>query len=221
MTSCSSDEDFYYQDTPRVRLVGPEIWTAGSDSLTYSFVTSPMGTQTMSMDVEARIMGVVADHDRTCAIAVDNDKTTATADLYEIPQTVVVPAGKATATFQVILKRGEVLKQKPVRLRIKVAETADFKIGVNEDNHLTLIWNDIISKPKNWAQLQEFFGEYSDAKFRFMLENANGITEFDTDKMTWAELQSYKILFQNALDSYNAKHPGSPLVDEKGNLITF
>ncbi len=24
--ACSTDENFYYQDTPRVRLVGPETW---------------------------------------------------------------------------------------------------------------------------------------------------------------------------------------------------
>ena len=39
MVACSNDQDFYYRDTPRVRLVGPEAWTVGSDSLTFSFVT--------------------------------------------------------------------------------------------------------------------------------------------------------------------------------------
>ncbi|MBQ4146643.1 MAG: hypothetical protein II593_01575, partial [Prevotella sp.] len=36
-TSCSStDEDFFYQDQPRVRLVGENIWAAGTDSVTLS-----------------------------------------------------------------------------------------------------------------------------------------------------------------------------------------
>lgn len=172
LASCSSDEDFFYRDEARIRLVGPEIWTAGSDSLTFSFVTTTAGTIEKAMDVEAQIMGTVADHDRTANIAVVNDKTTATADLYQLPTTVTIPAGQAKATFQVILKRADVLATKSVRLRIAVEPSADFQKGVNEADHLTFIWNDQISKPKNWAQLEEFFGAYSDTKYRFMLENA-------------------------------------------------
>ncbi len=221
LASCSSDEDFFYRDEARIRLVGPEIWTAGSDSLTFSFVTTAAGTTEMAMDVEAQIMGSAADHDRTANIAVVSDKTTATADLYLLPTAVTIPAGQAKATFQVILKRADVLATKSVRLRIAVEPSADFQKGVNEEDHLTFIWNDQISKPKNWAQLEEFFGEYSDTKYRFMLENAGGLTEFDTDALTWAQLQSYKIMFQNALNDYNAAHPGNPLTDENGNLVSF
>ena len=221
LASCSSDEDFFYRDEARIRLVGPEIWTAGSDSLTFSFVTTAVGTTEMAMDVEAQIMGSAADHDRTANIAVVSDKTTATADLYQLPTAVTIPAGQAKATFQVILKRADVLATKSVRLRIAVEPSADFQKGVNEEDHLTFIWNDQISKPKNWAQLEEFFGEYSDTKYRFMLENAGGLTEFDTDALTWAQLQSYKIMFQNALNDYNAAHPGNPLTDENGNLVSF
>ena len=221
MASCSSDEDFFYRDEARIRLVGPEIWTAGSDSLTFSFVTTAAGTTEMAMDVEAQVMGPTTDRDRTTNITVVSDKTTASADLYQLPTTVTIPAGQAKAKFQVVLKRASVLETKSVRLRIAVEPSADFQKGVNEQDHLTFIWNDKISKPKNWAELEEFFGAYSDTKYRFMLENAGGISEFSTDTMTWAELQSLKITFQNALNDYNAAHPGNPLTDENGNLVSF
>jgi hypothetical protein len=39
--------------------------------------------------------------------------------------------------------------------------------------------------------------------------------------MSWAKLNSYKIRFINALDEYNAAHPGAPLTDENGVLVTF
>ena len=97
LASCSSDEDFFYRDEARIRLVGPEIWTAGSDSLTFSFVTTPAGTTEMAMDVEAQIMGPVADRDRTANITVVNDKTTASADIYQLPSSVTIPAGQAKA----------------------------------------------------------------------------------------------------------------------------
>ena len=102
LASCSSDEDFFYRDEARIRLVGPEIWTVGSDSLTFSFVTTAAGTTEMAMDVEAQVMGPVADHDRTANITVVSDKTTATADLYQLPTTVTIPAGKANIIFCLI-----------------------------------------------------------------------------------------------------------------------
>lgn len=220
LASCS-DEDFLYQDQARVRLVGPNIYTAGTDSLTFSFVTYPSDTTTKVMDVQVYVMGPVADRDRTANITVDATLTTATSDLYECPSTVTVPAGKAYGILPVTLKRSSAIENKDVRLYIKVAESADFGVGVNEENHLTLIWNDKISKPNNWDDLEEFFGSYSDTKYRFMLNNAAGITGFDADTMSWAELQSYKIKFVNALNDYNDAHPGNPLTDENGVLVSF
>ena len=76
LAACSNDQDFYYQDTARVRLVGPEAWTVGSDSLTFSFVTYPADTTEKVMMVDAVVMGTPQDHDRTANIVVDNDRTT-------------------------------------------------------------------------------------------------------------------------------------------------
>ena len=54
-----------------------------------------------------------------------------------------------------------------------------------------------------------------------MLVDSGGLSEFSTDTMSWAQLMSLKIRFQNALNEYNAAHPGNPLTDENGNLVTF
>ena len=219
--SCSSDEDFFYRDEPRIRLAGPHVWTAGTDSLTFSFVGYPATTTEMAMRVEALVMGEVADHDRTAAIEVVADRTTATPDLYDVPTTVTIPAGSNAGSFTVSLKRTDALKQRAARLYLRAVGTADFKTGVNEENHLTLIWNDILSKPNNWAELEPFFGAYSDTKYRFMLEHAGGQAAFSAETMSWAQLNSYRIRFQNELNSYNAAHPGTPLTDENGQLVTF
>lgn len=221
MVACSNDQDFYYRDTPRVRLVGPETWTVGSDSLTFSFVTYPNDTTEKVMMVNAVIMGTPQDHDRTANIVVDNDLTTASPQQYSLPATVTIPAGKTSAAFPVTLRRDASLQQQPVRLYIKVAPSDDFQPGVNEENHLLLVWNDILSKPTNWDELKEFFGKYSNTKYRFMIANAGGITEFDTDKLSWGELMNLRIKFQNALQDYNNAHPGNPLKDENGVLVEF
>lgn len=221
LAACSNDQDFYYQDTARVRLVGPEVWTVGSDSLTFSFVTYPADTTEKVMMVEAVIMGAAQDHDRTANIVVDNERTTATAQQYSLPATLTILAGKTSAVFPVTLRRDASLQQQTVRLYIKVAPSDDFQPGVDEANHLVLVWNDILSKPTNWDKLQEFFGQYSNTKYRFMIANAGGITEFDTDQLSWGELMNLRIKFQNALQEYNDAHPGNPLKDENGVLVEF
>lgn len=220
LSACSVD-DFTYQDTARVRLEGPEIYAAGTDSLTFSFVTYSAETQQMEMNIDVLIMGNVADYDRTAAIQVVADKTTASQDEYSLPLTVVVPAGETKGTLPITLKRSSALQEKAVRLCIEVVASDDFQPGVNEQKRFTLIWSDVISRPSNWDDLEEFFGTYSNTKYRFMIENAGGISGFDADTMSWAQLQSYKIKFQNALNDYNDSHPGNPLRDEDGVLVTF
>ena len=222
LTSCSStDEDFFYQDEPRVRLVGDYTWAVGTDSISFSFVAYGSEVTEKEMLVDAQIMGKVENRDRVVNLSVDPARTTADASLYTVPSTVTIPAGAVKATFPVILKRSAALQTKTVRLYLQVAESADFKAGVNEENHIKLIWSDVLQKPKNWDTLEPFFGTYSDVKYRFMLANSNGAGEFSTDTMSWAMLNSYRILFQNALNAYNAAHPGNPLTDENNQLVTF
>ena len=222
LTSCSStDEDFFYQDEPRVRLVGDYTWAVGTDSISFSFVAYGSEVTEKEMLVDAQIMGEVEKRDRVVNLSVDPARTTADASLYTVPSTVTIPAGAVKATFPVILKRSAALQTKTVRLYLQVAESADFKAGVNEENHIKLIWSDVLQKPKNWDTLEPFFGTYSDVKYRFMLANSNGAGEFSTETMSWAMLNSYRILFQNALNAYNAAHPGNPLTDENNQLVTF
>lgn len=219
-TACSVD-DFTYQDTARLRLEGPEIYAAGSDSLTFSFVTYSEETQSMVMDIDVLVMGPAVNHDRTATVTVVADKTTASSSDYELPLTITIPADSAKGTLPITLKRSSALQEKSVRLYIEVVANDDFQVGVNEQNHFTLIWSDVLTRPTNWDDLEEFFGTYSDVKYRFMIENAGGISEFDADTMSWAQLNSLKIKFQNALNDYNAAHPGNPLRDDDGVLITF
>ncbi len=220
LASCS-DDDFLYQDQARVRLAGPKIYTAETDSLNFSFVTSSADATEQQMDLDVYVMGPVADYDRVANFEVDESRTTATGDMYELPTSATVKAGSNHGTLTVTLKRAAVLQEKSVRLYVKVVQSQDFAPGVNEENHLTLIWSDMAVKPSNWSDLEEFFGDYSTVKYRFMLANSDGVTEFDADTMSWALLQSYRIKFQNALNDYNAAHPGAPLTDENGVLVTF
>ena len=218
-TACENDK-FYFQDDARVRIEGPYEWAVGTDSLTFSFAAYPSQVQEQGMEMKLYVMGEAAATDRTAKLAIDRTLTTANDDQYVFPETVTIPAGKLEAPFIVTLKRAD-LTSGTVSLYFRVVETNDFKVGVIEQNHFCIKWNDTLSKPKNWdTELLEFFGEYSLVKYRFIIDTI-GFGEFSATSMSWSELTNYKIIMTTALDEYNDAHPGEPLKDENGLLVTF
>ena len=218
-TACENDK-FYFQDDARVRIEGPYEWAVGTDSLTFSFAAYPSQVQEQGMEMKLYVMGEAAATDRTAKLAIDRTLTTANDNQYVFPETVTIPAGKLEAPFIVTLKRAD-LTSGTVSLYFRVVETNDFKVGVIEQNHFCIKWNDTLSKPKNWdTELLEFFGEYSLVKYRFIIDTI-GFGEFSATSMSWSELTNYKIIMKTALDEYNDAHPGEPLKDENGLLVTF
>lgn len=218
-TACENDK-FYFQDDARVRIEGPYEWAVGTDSLTFSFAVYPSQVQEQGMEMKLYVMGEAAATDRTAKLAIDRTLTTANDNQYVFPKTVTIPAGKLEAPFIVTLKRAD-LTSGTVSLYFRVVETNDFKVGVIEQNHFCIKWNDTLSKPKNWdTELLEFFGEYSLVKYRFIIDTI-GFGEFSATSMSWSELTNYKIIMKTALDEYNDAHPGEPLKDENGLLVTF
>ena len=222
LSACENDK-FYYQDEPRVRLVGDEHLTLGADSLELSFTT--YAADEVQVKVDACIMGSVANHDRTVSIEIDEARTTASPTLYSVPPTVTVPAGENKGTFFVTLRNASELQSRAVALYIKTSVSDDFAVGVNEENHLLMRWSDIIVRPLYWADIEEHFGAYSNVKYRFMLDClvAKGFaaTLNPAAGLNWADLHNYNIVFANMLKDYNAAHPGAPLTDENGALVTF
>ena len=217
-TACENDK-FYYQDEPRVRIEGPYEWAIGTDSLNFSFATYPNSVQEQEMEMTLYVMGEAASTARTAKLEVDASKTTAAATQYILPETVTVPAGQLKVPFVVTLMRSEGLTSQTVSLTFKVVESSDFKVGVNEQNHFSMKWNDILGKPKNWdTELKEFFGEYSLTKYRFIIDTI-GFGEFGNG-MSWSQLKNYQIMMKTALDEYNATHT-TPLTDENGQLVEF
>lgn len=219
LSACENDK-FYYQDEARVRIEGPYEWAMDADSLNFSFASSPSTVVEKNMEMTMYVMGNASESNRTAILKVNQEKTTAEASQYELPEQIVIPAGKLETTFNIVLKRASALTEKTVCLFVEVAQSADFNVGVAEQNHFQLKWNDILSKPQNWdTELTDFFGTYSLTKYRFIID-VTGVAEFGGD-MTWSEMMNYKIIVKSALTEYNEAHPDNPLTDEYGQLVTF
>ncbi|WP_294081330.1 DUF4843 domain-containing protein [Proteiniphilum sp. UBA5384] len=219
LLSCQN-ESFYYQDEARARLEGPYEWALGTDSLDYSFAFYPSSVTETAMNMTLFIMGKTTPNDRLVKLEVVLSETTALPEQYLCPTEIKVPANTYSVPFNVVLKRTSNLSSQNVRLRIRIADSGDFKTGVVEHNGFTIKWNDMLSRPRNWDELTEFFGTFSLTKFRFIIDTL-GIGEFDTNTMTWGQLNNYRIVMKNALTTYNEAHPGNPLKDENGQLVNF
>ncbi len=216
--ACSNDP-FLYNDEARIRMEGPSIWTLGTDSLEFSFASFNNATLDTTFEVTIYVMGTGVERERTALFEVGAE-TTADPALYSFPLELIIPEGETSAILPVTIRRKESLKEKAVQLDVKVKESADFKIGANEQNHLLIKWSDILIKPSNWNDLVEFFGDYSDVKYRFIIDVLNQAS-FDTDVLSWAQMKNYQIVLTEKLREYNETHPQEPLTDENGNLVEF
>ena len=217
--ACENDP-FYFNSEARLRMEGPEVWTLGTDSLEFSFANYSSTVTDTTFDITVYVMGEATDQARTAEFEIDPSMSTAETNMYSFPEMVTIPAGELSVNLPVTVKRIESLQAAQVQLYIKIKENADFKIGVTEQSHLLLKWSDILSKPNNWDDLEEFFGVYSLTKYRFIIDVLN-TGEFDTDTLSWAQMKNYQIELAEALRLYNEANAGNPLADKNGNLITF
>ena len=188
------------------------VWTLDSDSLIFSFAPYISEIKEITMDSRVFITGETADKDRTVTIAVDNEKTTASENHYSFNGSLIIKAGEHYADLPVTLLRTDDLRSKRVKLVLKITEGGDITPGVKEWSKLSIIWSDMISKPANWENMTEFFGTYSDTKYRFIIDILEiGIFTYgETDGMTWGEMNHFKIKLVNALNEYNTANPQSP-----------
>ena len=220
--SCEN-EDFLWKGDTYARIEGPSEWTLDSDSLIFSFAPYVSEFTEITMDSRVYITGEVADKDRTVNIAVDNEKTTASDKHYSFNGSLIIKAGEHYASLPVTLFRTDDLQSKSVKLVLKISESGEIKPGVKEWSNISILWSDMISKPANWENMTEFFGTYSDTKYRFIIDvlGLGTFTYGEINGMTWGEMNHFKIKLVNALNEYNNANPQFPLTDEFNQLVKF
>lgn len=223
--ACSQDEIPAWSGDDYVRIEGPSVWTLDTDSMEYSFASYP--TTVTSFDVEGKVVvqGKRSDAPRTVYLKVDAAATTAEDSFYSVPESVVIPAGEGEGKFVIKIKRDAKLASKKYTLRVVIDEArSELKSGVKAYSALNIKFSDILSRPSNWSDLSEFFGEsYSDVKYRFIIDvlGIGDFTYLQPGGMSWGEMWNYHLILVDALNKYAEEHHGSPLVDENGRNVSF
>ncbi len=231
LASCSKDI-MEYQNDPRVYFYerANDLNNTRITSKSFSFLPLASDILRDTFKIKVKTMGVPADYDRVVRGKTVADSTTAVeGENYDFIDG-IVKAGDTEGYLYVLLYRTADIKNKTVDLKMRIAETRDFKPGVEEDTVFFLRWSDNLVKPSNWdAGPNYFFGTYSNTKYRFIID-VLGITEFNLQTSTYfpltegqysaAMMLDFKLRMKEALAAYNSSH-STPLTDENGSPVTF
>ena len=93
-------------------------------------------------------------------------------------------------------------------------ENEHFKAAPINENTFSIVLTNHLSEPTGWP-----FGDYSRIKHQFVIQVLGIATDYD--KWSTSEVIHYTSVMIDALYEYNKAHPGEPLTDENGLVITF
>lgn len=197
---------YFYE---RVKMGGGENKV---DSKTYSFAIQNDTVQKDTFKINVRLMGYVADHDRTFRAVAVPDSTTAIEGTHYHILDGVLKAGAYEGFLPVEIYRTDDTKDKEVKLYLRLTPTDDLAPGNSTDISFKLTWGNKLVRPANWPY---YFGEYSDNKYRFAIDQL-GLSDwpqanrYQTGKVegvyTAAELQRFATLLNEAYTEYRKTH---------------
>jgi len=209
--ACKNEDIAGYKADPAVNF------TAASGD--YSFITNPDNEYVQQ--IEVRVMGNAADHDRQFSAAVVKDSlTTATDDQYSIVGG-LVKANELTGMLSVKIKNSADLSTKKVTVKLQLVNSADFKAGNIESQLYVLGWTNQILVPNPWSYFQYFFtSKASTSAYRIILQTT-GLTRFNA--ADYRALGSDGTLtlatkFGDYVKQWNLDHPDDHLKHDDGVL---
>lgn len=189
----------------------------------FGATTAVKPQDTIILDIA--LSGKLEDHDRIAsAVAVPDPAgtldaarlTTATPDQYQILGG-VIPAKQLYGKFKILVKNPELMANQDLLLKIKMTETADFVLGLTENNYINLKWSRKILQPATWNAMRYFFcATYSTQVYKIFIE-VTGLKEFYyyQGQITAEEGFVMGTNFGNRVRALSALQ-GSPLLHDDG-----
>lgn len=230
-----SDLQLFKEETPLLN-----IWLGSNavvqDSLTHNFAYTA-GTKD-AITFYYRIAGYPVDYDRTFELSTTDDD----ARLFNFTfGSYKVPAGKYEGSFILYVDKPadkNVFVNRDLKVSFSLKKTELFQPSITNYGTLKIKFKNEITKPENWESavspyfpLKTYFGTYSDAKYRFIIQNT-GLSNFSVystiainpvlpeNTITTFNALALKALCKVALEQYNADHDPD-LLDENGIAVVF
>ena len=152
--SCSTDDiDFYNVEENAIRFPGMagDTYYSGYSSAdgyffgSYSFIENPTA-EWEEYQLPVNVIGMVSDAERKIDVTVVEEGTTAPDGTYEILGGSIA-AGEREGFIRIKIANVEELKSTSYQVKVKLQETADFKLGPKQFLTAVLAWNSILPTP--------------------------------------------------------------------------
>lgn len=190
------------------------IYTAlGNDSIVYSFALYPDKEEDV-VEIPFKLVGLVSGQNRGVKVEVVKEETTAKENDNFVIVTSELPADSLKATLKIRVKKTPDLETRDLDVKFRLGSNDYFAAAPIDENMYRIVLTNRLANPKGWA-----FGEYSRVKHQFVIQILGIATDYD--KWTQSEKIHYTSILVDALYKYNKAHPGNPLTDENGLLVSF
>ncbi|GAE23190.1 DUF4843 domain-containing protein [Bacteroides pyogenes] len=209
--SCTKDGYLRYDtDVASLRFV---YSPAGKDSTVYSFGLHP-GVKEDIVEIPFKLIGISSSEPREVAVEAVKDKTTAIESNDFVIEPCRLPADAIAGSVKIKVRKNASsdAESKVVALRL-CANNYFSEAPVNESMFRVVITNEL-AEPVGWI-----FNEYSRVKHEFVILHTGVATNYN--QWSTSEQIYWKGVLIKALYEYNKAHPGEPLTDENGLVVTF
>ena len=215
LSACKKDEVGSFMAEPAVNfLVTPAKPTY---AIEYSFAvnTQPEYVQ----EIEVIVIGNATPYDRVFkAVAVKDGTTTAKDTQYEILEG-KIKAGEYIGKLPVKLKNSSELNTSKVVLKLRLIESADFKVGNKESTEYTVGWTNQILVPTVYTYYNIFFTTKSTSSYRLILQ-LTGLLTFTASNYVAAGGEPNAVAlgtkFGDYVKQWNLDHPNDHLKHDDG-----
>lgn len=231
-SSCEKDLPLYSDPQARLNFYYKENRT--SDSLvSYSFAYHG-DVREDTVWLEVLTMGFPADYDRSFELMQESGDAVAGTHYLSFDDAAYkekylwIKANAVSAKVPIILLRDASLKDRQVRLAVKIKTNENFTGGYTETDHKIIRITDKLSKPDAWdGRMDYYFDPYGPVKHQFMI-NVTG-EMWDDDYINgfiddFGYVTYLKSKLRVALEEENARRAAQglePLAEADGSPVTF
>lgn len=211
VVGCTKDDYLRYDTSvASLRFV---YSSAGKDSTVYSFGLHP-GVEEDVVEIPFSLIGLEASEERAVAVNVIDGETTAEENTDFIVEPCSLAAGAIDGYVRVKVKKNAGLAAGKLVVALRLCGNEYFaEAPINESVFKVVVTNEL-TLPEGWI-----FDEYSRVKHEFVIVHTGVATGYD--QWSTSEQIHWRGVLINALYEYNKAHPGEPLTDENGLVVTF
>ena len=204
--ACSEDKFDAYDAGYYIYMEG----ASATDSVDLSFFNYP-DMERVEIPVYVSYAGKILTGNKVFKLTVNQEKTTAKAENYLVPDEFVFRAGFYTDTVKITLVKTTAIENTKVRLVLNLEATSDFQVGQEGRRETTILFTAKKDKPLWWnANITEnYLGEYSEAKFT---EFVRATKVHDLTGMKDEDFRYYALMFKYYLQEVKDR-TGKPIMD--------